>query len=195
MGTDSHYVKNRAKVIARSAAYAAAHPDRVREYKRRYYLRHRAEVIARTKLWNKTNPDRRKALKDQWVRDNKGASIAATRRWQQAHRDSVNRASRRYQIRHAGQVNYRNRLRELTRKRATPPWLSDNDKLKIKNIYLEATRVSKVTGVKHHVDHIYPLRGKTCCGLHVPWNLQILRGVDNLRKHNKLPLPGGSYVN
>ena len=46
----------------------------------------------------------------------------------------------------------------------TPPWA---DKKAIENVYLEATRLTRKTGVRHDVDHIIPLRGKLVSGLHV----------------------------
>jgi 5-methylcytosine-specific restriction endonuclease McrA len=64
------------------------------------------------------------------------------------------------------------------RKRTTNINLSDFNKEKIKKIYASAE--------DDHVDHIFPLIHPHFCGLHVPWNLQVLTAFDNLSKGNKV---------
>jgi hypothetical protein len=56
--------------------------------------------------------------------------------------------------------------------------LSDFNKEKIKKIYASAE--------DDHVDHIFPLVHPHFCGLHVPWNLQVLTVFENLSKGNKV---------
>lgn len=68
---------------------------------------------------------------------------------------------------------------------ATPSWLTDRQYLEIKSFYLTATVATKTTGIKHHVDHVIPLRGKLVCGLHVPWNLMVVTAKENLSKGNR----------
>lgn len=70
-----------------------------------------------------------------------------------------------------------------TKLRACPAWV---DAEAIKRIYREAHRLTRATGVKHDVDHIVPLQSNIVCGLHVPWNLQILTRSENARKSNRV---------
>lgn len=76
--------------------------------------------------------------------------------------------------------------RNATKINATPPWVDKEHLLKIESLYLLAKELEKETGIKYHVDHICPLRGKTVCGLHVFWNLQVITAEENMKKNNKL---------
>lgn len=87
---------------------------------------------------------------------------------------------------HPDLVRANTKHRRDKHKQATPPWLTKEQKQAIKQLYVDAMITSKVTGVPYVVDHIVPLRSDEVCGLHVPWNLQIMTREENLKKSNKL---------
>lgn len=70
---------------------------------------------------------------------------------------------------------------------ASPPWLTTKQKAEIRSLYQIAITMTKVTGEQYVVDHIWPLRSDDVCGLHVPWNLQVIPRAANLVKSNTLP--------
>lgn len=80
----------------------------------------------------------------------------------------------------------RQNLRRASKLKATPSWLTESHKLHIACKYSLAAMLSKNTEEQYHVDHIVPLKGKTVCGLHVPWNLRVIPAQENLRKSNKI---------
>ena len=84
--------------------------------------------------------------------------------------------------------NYEARLRRKEAlKNATPDWLTFEQVLTIRRIYVESkSRILRDGRNSWHVDHIVPLQGKDVCGLHVPWNLRIIPREDNLQKSNKM---------
>jgi hypothetical protein len=70
---------------------------------------------------------------------------------------------------------------------ATPNWLTAIHHAQIQEMYDVALAKTVQTGIKHHVDHIFPLQGVSFAGLHVPWNLQVVPEFENLSKKNKFP--------
>lgn len=80
----------------------------------------------------------------------------------------------------------RNRLKEIRKSHpAVPNWITTEHRKAIRELYLHAADCRAVTGEEYHVDHIIPLKGETVCGLHVPWNLQVLPADVNISKSNK----------
>lgn len=77
-------------------------------------------------------------------------------------------------------------LRKRRHRNATPPWLTAEQKLVIRNLYLTAMTLTQATGERYVVDHIIPLSNSDVCGLHVPWNLRVITQAENLIKSNKL---------
>lgn len=130
---------------------------------------------------------------------NKELFSSRARRWREKNQDKVRKNNQAKRLRDGEHLrekrrqHYREnkpryvaqaRAREEIIKRATPSWA---DMEAIIAIYAEAERMTVETGIKHHVDHFYPLQGKTMCGLHVEGNLRIIPMIDNLRKGNSEP--------
>lgn len=79
------------------------------------------------------------------------------------------------------------RKRQAALLMATPPWFDSAMQNDVIALYETARQMTRQTGIQHHVDHVVPLRGKSVCGLHVPWNLQVLTATENLKKGTKFP--------
>lgn len=132
--------------------------------------------------WRTKNPT---ARRDHYNKNKQSASLYA-REYRNKNRDKLLLNSRIWRINNLDRDAAKAARRRASKLNATPPWLTKQDFEQIKELY-EITKAFKLyTGEEYHVDHIVPLQGEGVCGLHVPWNLQVISAKENLSKHNKL---------
>jgi len=145
-------------------------------------------------------------LKQDWAADNERrkaipkseASKAAGRRYYEKNKEAVkaraaarpleekNRAKSKHKEKNPEYYKALTSVRKRRHRAATPKWVGAEEKKAIRQLYLEAQRLTKLTGVRYVVDHIYPLINDVVCGLHTLKNLQIMTQDENLRKSNKI---------
>jgi hypothetical protein len=101
------------------------------------------------------------------------------------HKDTTKEYDKAYRALNRPKRNSAEAKRHASKLKATPPWLTEQHFAEIKAVYFHARDCQVVTGEGYHVDHIVPLQGKNVCGLHVPWNLQVLPAAVNIRKNNR----------
>lgn len=144
---------------------------------RRYRARNRDKVAAYAKAHRAANLDKEKARQKAWHKANRESQLARMRAWREANRESEAAKDKAWAQANPGKRSAYNALYRAAKLQATPPWV---DLAKIERVYTLAAMLSM------DVDHIHPLQGENFCGLHVPWNLQILTRSQNSRKSNKL---------
>lgn len=105
--------------------------------------------------------------------------------YREANREAINASSGRYRERNKEYYNYKAAERRASKLNATPGWLTEHHQQELRDMYWLAKDLGRVSESTYEVDHIVPLRGEGVCGLHVPWNLQILPQDLNRRKSNK----------
>jgi len=107
-------------------------------------------------------------------------------KWQENRKDKRNAYKKEYDKRKPEIKNKNEAKRRATKLRAMPKWLTEEQVQRIADIYKQAAELTRITGVKHVVDHIIPLQGKTVCGFHHPDNLRVITEAENMSKSNKL---------
>ena len=152
-------------------------PEREKERERQYAIKRKAK---------KRKYDKRR------YQETRAAAIERARNYYDKNREKALNACRQWRKLNSDRKSANNAKYRAAKRNATPQWLTDEDLLAIQAIYCLAKEAGKMTSVAglesetFHVDHIVPLSSDKVCGLHVPWNLQILPASDNISKSNQL---------
>lgn len=157
-------------VRARQFRNYHSNPQKCQQITKRWRSRNKERLTEYSKSYWTTNKDRLGARAKEYYQQNKEKLKEYAKKWKLANRAR------------ATAVENERRARQL---KATPRWLTSQQKGWIQEWYNLAKWQECHYGGKWHVDHIVPLRGKNVSGLHVPWNLQVIPAIENIRKGNR----------
>lgn len=175
------YRKYHDRHLAAKRAWKVENAERHRQINRQWQQDNPEKIRGYTSRWRADNPEKAR----RWSEENPEKVLEIGRRWKHANREKVQERDRAYAAANPHKVRAKTARRRASLLQATPSWV-DNEILEL--IYSECPP-------GWHVDHIYPLKGRDSCGLHVPWNLQYLPASENCKKSNKPPVVQEAWYN
>ena len=180
------YAENREQLCENRRKYYEKNRERVREYSQKWCVENRDKQRAYSRKWQTENRDKQRASVNKWYNKNKEMVRGYSQNYYLENKERLNSGGKEWKKANPSKVRTYMGNRRAAELNATPAWLTDKQKEKTAKIYAKAVAIEKRTGVKHHVDHIVPLQGENVCGLHVPWNLQVLTATENISKGNRI---------
>jgi hypothetical protein len=162
------YLKNKEKLLKKAKAYREANKESISEYK---------------KQWAKDNKDKIKHYNEKYRKTHKKTIQKRHKKWVENNKKANRKHKVKWEKKNPGKVAAKASRRRAREKRAIPSWLTDEHKEQIEKYYIASKDLRWEDEME--VDHIIPLQGRGVCGLHVPWNLQLLTKIENRSKGNK----------
>lgn len=178
----ARYAANKQQYKENCKAWRAANPDLYQANNRAYYAATRDAHIASARASYEKDKEGAKERIKLWAQSNPEKRAAIRRRWDELNREQRRASAKATRMADPGKELAKTRKRQAVLAQRLPAWADD---AAIRTIYREAARLTKATGVEHHVDHDIPLRGRKVSGLHVHNNLKVVTADVNLKKGNR----------
>lgn len=138
--------------------------------------------------WREANPEAAKQAHKTWYNNNleraRKMSSDSMKRWYRENPEKAKiRALKNYKQQYTSNRSLfiEKARRRKNRQNYFP--MTKIEKMMCNNYYLMSRELTEQTGIKHEVDHIWPIsRG----GPHLPWNLRVITAEENRKKGNKI---------
>ena len=179
------------KRLAEKSWYAALPPDKKKERNAGRYWPRKEKHNEASRQWRLANRDRKKQYNQTYYQRNRDILLKKNKEYNTGQ-DKEKRRQQCLAWYHSNKHKFKERRAAYAARRrglklsATPKWLTPEQLKEIEGYYTLAKEQSLLLGYPVHVDHIVPIKNDTVCGLHVPWNLQLLHASANISKNNRL---------
>lgn len=138
--------------------------------RRARYRANKDKASADRKIYRNANKNKLNSYQREWRKANNETVVIQRRAYQKSYQEANPEKQAFYSVK-----------RYATKLQATPEWFEDE---LVQQIYSAKYRLNELWGTNFEVDHVYPLRGDTVCGLHCHANLQLLDKSINASKGN-----------
>lgn len=179
---------NKESISRQRKIYQEENREVIAKQKKSYQEANKESITKRQKIWYEENKQRIASYRKLYREVNKERFSKEGKLRYEANKDRISKRVKAHRSANKAEYNARASKRRASKLNATPSWLTTEHKEQIRELYEICQAFKLFTGLKYHVDHIIPLVHPLVCGLHVPWNLQILEEKDNLRKNNKFEI-------
>ncbi len=166
----THREANPEKVKVRNAKWREENPEYMTKWREENPEKVKATATARLR----ENPEREKSRQAKWREENP----EYFQNYQNTHKEEIALRTKKWGKENPGKRNAATAKRRAARLQATPKSLTDEQLAQMVSTFESCPKGS-------HVDHEIPFQNELVCGLHVPWNLQILTAAANMKKGNR----------
>lgn len=143
------------------------------------YIKFRNKLIAYSINYRKNNPNKvKETQKKSYLKNKRKIKL-------RNNTEKVKNSKKKWKKNNPELVAKDRANRRSLEKNAYPNWAKIKFNKEILSFYKDSFYLKNLTKTEFHVDHIIQLVHPLVCGLHVPWNLQIITAQENYDKNNK----------